>query len=77
MHGFVLTTAATEIALNTGHLVVNPEDFGGQIWLLRLAAHHEPLKTGCRGIGRKQKNPLHWSSKGRTWLDPLFKLESH
>ena len=73
MHGFVLTTAATEIALNNGHLVENPENFGGQIWLLRLTARHEPLKTGCRGIDRKQKNPLHWSSKGRTWHDPLFK----
>ena len=38
MHGFVLTTAATEIALNTGHLVVNPENCGGQMWSLRLAA---------------------------------------
>ena len=29
---------------------------------------HEALKTGCRGIDREQRNPLRWSSIGRTGL---------
>ena len=38
---FELSTAATEIALNNRHPVENPENFGEQNWLLRLAACHE------------------------------------
>ena len=46
--GFKLSTAATEIALNNRRLVENPEKFGWQNWLLRLAAarhvwHTAPL----------------------------------
>ena len=38
---FKLSTAATEIALNNSRLVENPENFGGQNWLLRLATRHD------------------------------------
>ena len=38
--GFKLSTEATEIALNNRRLVENPGNFGGQNWLLRLAARH-------------------------------------
>ena len=41
--GFKLSTAATEIALNNRRLEENPENFGGQNWLLRLAARHGSL----------------------------------
>ena len=40
MHAFELSMEATEIALNHRRLVENPENFGGQNWLLRLAARH-------------------------------------
>ena len=32
---FILSTAATEIALNNRRLVENLENFGGQNWLLK------------------------------------------
>ena len=38
--GFELSSAATEIALNNRRLVENSENFGGQNWLLRVAARH-------------------------------------
>ena len=40
----------------------------GKLWW----ANEEALKTGCRGINRKQRNPLHWSSIGGTGLTPFL-----
>ena len=49
--GFKLSTAATEIALNNRRLVENPENFGGQNWLLRLAARHEAKRPVDKHLG--------------------------
>ena len=37
---------ATEIALNNSRLVENPENFGRQNWLLRLAARNDDNSCG-------------------------------
>ena len=43
---FELSMIATEIALNNRRLVENPENFGRQNWLLRLAARHDDNSCG-------------------------------
>ena len=43
---FELSMIATEIALNNRRLVENPENFGRQNWLLRLAACHDDNSCG-------------------------------
>ena len=49
--GFKLSTAATETALNNRRLVENPENFGGQNWLLR------PIQPA---LCVKKPDPLAW-----------------